>query len=396
MGTSNLMKARINLVIREPFFGTLALRLNLVEDSKCKTTWTDGRSLGYNPAIEELPMSQLEAIWAHHILTCAFGHPLRRGARDSKTWNEASDYAVNAELKQSGFDLPPHSKFDPRFHGMTAESIYSQLKAEEAPQEGSGKGPQGNPGQSTPGSSQGRPGDAEGQPQSSNEKPESATGEVRDLPAASEAERAEEEREWQVATTQAIQASKGAGKDPGETGIRLQAALVPKVAWNETLQRLIQARAKSDYSWSRPNRRLLGQGIYTPSLDAPSCGTLAFAVDVSGSTTATHRAQFLAEVFEAAAVLKPERTIVLLFDTHVRSIVELQDDVPFTIETKGNGGTKFDGPVLKLNEMDVRPEVLIYLTDLDSSVFPEEPDYPVVWVSTRKEKAPFGEVILMN
>jgi hypothetical protein len=48
-----LTAARIDLVCDQPFFGSLALSLKLVEDTTCETAWTDGRSLGYNPAFIE-------------------------------------------------------------------------------------------------------------------------------------------------------------------------------------------------------------------------------------------------------------------------------------------------------------------------------------------------------
>lgn len=107
MSLERIQKARTGLIINEPFFGTLALRLDLKEDPTTKTCWTDGKTLGFNPEwTESLPMHQLESVFAHQVLTCALGHHLRRNGRDPKTWNDASDYAVNTELKRAGFDLP--------------------------------------------------------------------------------------------------------------------------------------------------------------------------------------------------------------------------------------------------------------------------------------------------
>jgi hypothetical protein len=45
-----ISKQRTALVMDQPFFGVLALRLKVVEDATCKTFWVDGESLGYNPA----------------------------------------------------------------------------------------------------------------------------------------------------------------------------------------------------------------------------------------------------------------------------------------------------------------------------------------------------------
>ena len=37
----------------------------------------------------------------------------------------------------------------------------------------------------------------------------------------------------------------------------------------------------------------------------------------------------------------------------------------------------------------------VYLTDLESSDFGDEPPFPVLWVTTCAEEAPFGEIIKM-
>jgi hypothetical protein len=60
------------------------------------------------------------------------------------------------------------------------------------------------------------------------------------------------------------------------------------------------------------------------------------------------------------------------------------------------GGTAFDDPVHELERMNVTPEVLVFLTDLDSRAFAPEPFYPVIWVSTLKESAPYGDIIMMR
>ena len=45
-----ITRARAALVMEHPFFGSLALRLRYKADSSCADMWTDGKTLGYNPA----------------------------------------------------------------------------------------------------------------------------------------------------------------------------------------------------------------------------------------------------------------------------------------------------------------------------------------------------------
>lgn len=415
MSLERMQKARTGLIVNEPFFGTLALRLDLKEDPKTKTSWTDGKTLGFNPEwSSDLPMHQLEAVFAHHVLTCALGHHLRRGGRDPKTWNDASDYAVNTELKKAGFALPDGSLLDPQYDGLHTEAIYSALhqQPDDSGQSGGSGVGQGGQGQSSPKGqpqpgeqSQGQQPDAgaeagEGQPQSG--KGSDATGDVRDAPGedggeADEASIAEQEADWQIAVAQAAQIARGAGKLPGGIERDVLAFLNPKVSWREALQRYFQRRSKDDYNWSRPNRRYLSSGIYLPSLDSQRVGTIAWAIDLSGSITQVQIDQFAAEMEEVRISLRPEKVLVMLHDTLVRGeVLTFSPEDEIIIKTKAGGGTAFDDPPRKLEELSEIPEVLVYLTDLDGSRFGPEPDYPVLWVSTLKEKAPFGEVIMMQ
>ena len=43
------VKARAGLVLDQPFFGALALRLTPLPDRSVTTAWTDGAHLGFNP-----------------------------------------------------------------------------------------------------------------------------------------------------------------------------------------------------------------------------------------------------------------------------------------------------------------------------------------------------------
>ena len=43
-------KALIKLLLHNPFFATLLLRLRMVEDKTCETGYTNGVRIGYNPS----------------------------------------------------------------------------------------------------------------------------------------------------------------------------------------------------------------------------------------------------------------------------------------------------------------------------------------------------------
>ncbi|MFO7597916.1 MAG: hypothetical protein R6W92_16425, partial [Desulfocurvibacter africanus] len=123
-----MLKARSELVLDHPFFATLALRLDMREDPSCRTAWSDGRVLAYNPLyIEVLPLEKVKGLQCHEVLHLACCHHTRRGGREPKTWNMACDYAINPILLEAGLELPSGYLDDPRHHGKSADAIYTAL-----------------------------------------------------------------------------------------------------------------------------------------------------------------------------------------------------------------------------------------------------------------------------
>ena len=123
-----ITRARAALVMEHPFFGSLALRLRLKADPACADMWTDGKTLGYNPAFSTaLSQKSLVGAMAHEVLHLAFGHHLRRKGRDAKMWNRACDLAINHILMESGFTLPQGFAHNPAYAGMNADEIFDAL-----------------------------------------------------------------------------------------------------------------------------------------------------------------------------------------------------------------------------------------------------------------------------
>lgn len=130
-----VMRARFLLVRLHAFFGSLAMRLAIEEVAEApnfRTMATDGRFLYYCKAfLDRVSEEVLLFTVAHEVLHCALGHHVRRGHRDHERWNIACDYVVNWLLYKAGFKVPEWAYLDPRFDGMTAETVYRILEAEE-------------------------------------------------------------------------------------------------------------------------------------------------------------------------------------------------------------------------------------------------------------------------
>lgn len=108
-----IRKARAGVIIEQIFWGSLALRLKLVEDKSCESGWTDGETLGFNPEwIESLSLDQIKGFLCHEVCHCVFDHIGRRQARNSLKWNIAGDLVVNSIVDEAGFVLPSEAFLD--------------------------------------------------------------------------------------------------------------------------------------------------------------------------------------------------------------------------------------------------------------------------------------------
>jgi predicted metal-dependent peptidase len=376
--TERLMtKARTALLLSQPFFGTLALRLKMIEDAGIKTASVDGRVLRYNPDfIKGLTHAQRVGLVAHEVMHCAAGHPMRKGSREHERFNEAADYAINPMILDAGLELPPGCLINPAFAGMAAEQIYPRLPPKSKGGGGGGDEPGGSNiggcGEFT------RPADAK-----DPNKP------------APKAQIDQLAREWQSATMQAASVAKRAGQFPGQAEELVEDLKAPRVDWREALKRFVTTQAKQDYSWSPPNRRYIASGLYLPSLRSEKLGSIVFAIDTSISMNIEALRQAISELNAIADDAQPDVVHVIECDTEVHAANAFgPDQHPIRAVTlHGRGGTRF-APVFEwVEKHQIVPDCLIYFTDLECSDFGPEPGYPVLWAATQEGNAPFGEII---
>ncbi|MBV9083611.1 MAG: hypothetical protein JOZ62_13105 [Acidobacteriaceae bacterium] len=333
---------------------------------------------------------------AHEVLHCALAHHCRRGQREPELWNEAADYAVNPILLANGVVLPPGVLVDPAFAELSAEEIYARLmrarKSGEAP-DAADTAP--GPGASSSGSSVGTPRGNETLPQP---RSPGRVGEVIDAVGedgkiASQAERMRQEREWSIAAEQAIRSAKACGQEAAGVERALEQERNSRVDWRSILRDFVSASRPSDYSWTPPNRRYVGCGLYLPSVVKSGVGEIVLAVDTSGSIGAEELDQFAGEITAIAEQAHPDRIHVVYCDTSVQSVQEFVPPEAVILSPKGGGGTDFRPPFAWAGEQGLAPACLIYLTDLCCQSYPDAPEYPVLWVTDSRRTAPFGETL---
>lgn len=393
-----IMIARTALVLDQPFFGALALRLALREDTTCETAWVDGVTLGYNPKfIDTLTHEQLTGLLAHEVMHCAAGHPWRRDAREVKPWNDAADRAINPMLRDVGFELPDGAldALDPSHVGKSVEWIYDRLPSPQDKDDGQDEGDQ-EP-QSQPRGGEGEDvgkgedeGGGNGNEQEESQGSPNPQGEVRDAPAETDTT----EEDWRQATQQAAIMARAQGNLPSSMDRFAQQAATTRVDWRSALRRFVQEVARADYAWSRPNPRHLVRGFYLPGLRSEEMGALAVGVDTSGSIDQVLLNQFATELQAIADEVQPRRITVFYCDAVVQRREVFEPGDPITLKVCGGGGTDFRPVFTALAQEDEPHVALVYLTDLYGTFPPAAPEYPVLWASiSAKIEVPFGEVV---
>ena len=168
------------------------------------------------------------------------------------------------------------------------------------------------------------------------------------------------------------------------------------VDWRELLRRAWSDTTPADYSWMRPNRRHIWTGLYLPGVVREGVGEVAIAIDCSGSVNSRQLRLFEAEVRSIVEGQRPQRVYVLYFDTVVNKVETFEAGQRVSLSPIGGGGTEF-GPCFEwLDKHGVRPQTLVFLTDLYGSIPDSVPAYPVLWASTGGRRAPFGQVVPMQ
>jgi predicted metal-dependent peptidase len=198
--------------------------------------------------------------------------------------------------------------------------------------------------------------------------------------------------EWKIAAVQAAEAARAMGKLPGSLARFIDEMVAPKVDWRAMLQRFITETSKNDYSWMRPNRRFLQQGMFLPTLYSESMGEIVVAIDTSGSIDQHTLNAFGAEIRAITGSVRPAKTTVIYCDAEVNHVDEFgpNDDLKFAMH--GGGGTRFEPPFQYVEEHSITPVCFVYLTDLYGS-FGAAPSYPVMWCATTDVIAPWGETV---
>lgn len=397
-GINRTIKARANILLEEVFFGSLAMKLKLVADPTAKKMWTDGVHVGVNPAwAAEADFDELVARLVEITMHNANGHVWRMVGLDPHDANIAADYAQWAMLKRAGYPLPDDVYYDQQYEGGSMESIYAKIHREPPPAPPKPQAPPkppegGSGGEQEPDSPSGQ--EPDGNEQHEQPQEPGSDGEIRPVPQEVDAE--ELETQWQNDVLIAAQAAAAQGKLPAGMERVIEKIKNPAIDWKSALRRFVQRCAKNDYSWRRPNRRFIAQGMYLPAVISENMPPIMVTIDTSGSIDQKQLDIFAAELTEIMAECKPERVHVLYVDAAVQRVDEFEAGDVLTFKPRGGGGTDMPKSWEWAEKNQIEPACALVFTDM-LTPFGEEPEFPTMWVTpTRNRVAPYGETLLIE
>jgi len=341
-----LVTARIALLLKAPFFGNLATRLQLINaDDWCPTAATDGRKFYYNSEfLKKMPAKQLEFLMGHEVLHCVYDHMGRRGERDPQLWNIADDYCVN--------------------HDLVDQLLDEHLDGDGDGSEGEGEGQEK---------------EGKGRPKLSEEERKQIRDEI---------------KEAVMTAAQTV----GAGNLPSGVKRMIKDLTTPQLDWRALLQQQIQSTLRTDYTWARASRKGWDMDAIMPGSDWDKEIDICVAIDTSGSMSDTMLKDILSEVKGIMESYQSFRLHLWSFDTEVYAdgakvfTADNLDEI-MDWEPMGGGGTDFTVNWTWMRENDIQPKKFIMFTDGYPYDSWGEPDYCdtmfVIHGSTTIE-APFG------
>jgi len=358
-----LIQARVSLLIKHPFFGTLATRLQLVNaDEWLPTAATDGRRFYYNTRfINALSVGETMFLFGHEVLHVVYDHMARFENRDKQLANIAADYCVNGDLVKNAVGDPITTVdmiHDKKYYDWSFEEVYDDLYKnadkididalldkvldDHLDGEGSGSGDK----------------DSEGK-QGKNQ------GKGKGRPKLSEEERRQIKEEMKAAVMGAAQ-SAGAGNVPAGVKRLIEQWTQPKMDWRTLLQQQIESTIKSDFTFQKINRRSWHMDAVLPGMNNDQKIDVCVGLDMSGSISNAMARDFLSEVKGIMDSYEDYNVKVWCFDTSVYAEQDFDPsngDELINYVPVGGGGTDFECNWDYMKQNNIEPKKFIMFTD---------------------------------
>jgi predicted metal-dependent peptidase len=389
-----LTKARMQLLMTFPFFGSLVMRMVFHESKTAGvgTTCVDHKgNMYYHPdwvnGFVSIAETQFEVAheMMHLIQRCIERFP---NGGDHRIWNIAADIKVDTILVDAGLKQSKVSQKNitpalmQQHAGKTTEQIYYYLLKNPDAAQQYGSCPHGDP----------KDGDHDGPVI----QPGSQVGERGCTSGAMHMNQGNSEdiEKWKQHVIAAALQAKSRGSSPGFIEDFLAEITRPSVTWKEILRKQATSLFRGRYTQSRQSRRSRSIGMRLPSRSRSPMGA-AIAIDTSGSINDDLLSQF---VSECSGILRETGCQFLLIYFHDTVCYHFEKYNLNTINKikVTRGGTSHIDVFNKLSESTERIGMVIAFTDLDTMFPNEAPAYPVIWAvppESMDHTVPFGKKI---
>ena len=318
-----LTKARVKLLKKSPFFGTLLINAPWREDTSIPTAATDGRGLMFNPDfMAKLSEKQLNGIVVHECLHVCLQHVPRMKdlfRADPFTANIAADIVVNGIVDDNHLELPDGAVRDNDLKHLSVREVYSILKQKQAQDD---KYMEKKYGIKTVNICLTEPQDGDG------------NGTFTDQDG-NEIEAPDYKDVMNKAAT--IARMKQAGPIGAGMERLFKELLEPTIDWRTILFKYI-TESRNDFEGF--DRRFVYNNLYLDDFSGSKVHVLVY-IDVSGSIDEKTLTEFMSEVHGAISAVNDINGDVHCFDTQLHYVCDISE-IQTEFKLIGGGGTCFE------------------------------------------------------
>jgi predicted metal-dependent peptidase len=173
------------------------------------------------------------------------------------------------------------------------------------------------------------------------------------------------------------------GDAPGHVAREVARADHPPQDWRETLRAFFDGGAQTTETWTRPNRRFIGGGLYLPGREREGINRAVFLIDTSGSMFDGVALECVAVETQAALDERIIDEVVVVYgDTRVTRVDTYHPGDEIEFDPRGGGGTVLQ-PLFD-HVADLSASLIVCFTDgyIDVTSDSPEPACPVLWAFT--------------
>lgn len=410
--TARILKTRIKLLHKNPFYGLLLMYLKITLSEDIDTASTDGKRIYLNlNFLNSISDTELEYVLSHELLHIVLKH-LERFNKSNELVDQATDIIVNSNILRANSFRDTSISLS-QFGGVqihqapdgtegwthSLEELYLMLLTQQEAAENQDGDDDSEE-------------DAEGS--SEDEKAsESGTGfkskgwDYHDMDTDSSDDDGYEAEEWELRIYQAAKQAKEfeetikiTGSIPGFVERHVDELQEPTIDWRTVLEEFVQSEI-NDYSFCPPDRRFDDSPFFLPDFNERDdrVEKILFMIDTSGSMSDSAVRSCYSEIKGAIDQFNGKIEGWLgFFDAAVVPPTSFVDEDEFkAIHPEGGGGTAFDIIFDYVDkEMEDDPPVSIVILTDGYAPFPDiecTKGIPTLWIINNEEvDPPWGKV----